>query len=161
MNNNSNSTADSATIQRQTNENNDISTPIISPLSVLTKEEVNKHRSMLLKMLFGISKIFFTLTYGLGYGGFTPGQTVQRLEDSLTHASDASPDADGRVRAGAEPGENFLYSGGGYALLQLVIEEVSGEPFNDYMQRAVLRYEPGRALTLEQTTAGWRLTALQ
>jgi|JI10StandDraft_1071094.scaffolds.fasta_scaffold11002_12 CubicO group peptidase (beta-lactamase class C family) len=78
------------------------------------------------------------LTDGLGYGGFTPGQTVQRLEDSLTHASDASPDADGRVRVGAEPGENFLYSGGGYALLQLVIEEVSGEPFNDYMQRAVL-----------------------
>ena len=78
------------------------------------------------------------LTDGLGYGGFTPGQTVQRLEDSLTHASDASPGADGRVRVGAEPGESFLYSGGGYALLQLVIEEVSGEPFNDYMRRAVL-----------------------
>ncbi|MBK6705908.1 MAG: serine hydrolase [Caulobacteraceae bacterium] len=84
------------------------------------------------------------LTDGLGYGGFAPGQTVQRLEDSLTHASDASPDADGRLRVGAEPGENFLYSGGGYALLQLVIEEVSGEPFNDYMQRAVLshRHDP-------------------
>ncbi|UPT62518.1 MAG: beta-lactamase family protein [Hyphomonadaceae bacterium JAD_PAG50586_4] len=78
------------------------------------------------------------LTDGLGYGGFTPGQTVQRLEDSLTHASDASPGADGRVRVGTEPGESFLYSGGGYALLQLVIEEVSGEPFNDYMRRAVL-----------------------
>jgi CubicO group peptidase (beta-lactamase class C family) len=78
------------------------------------------------------------LTDGLGFGGFTPGQTVQRLEDSLTHASDASPGADGRVRVGAEPGESFLYSGGGYALLQLVIEEVSGEPFNDYMRRAVL-----------------------
>ncbi len=78
------------------------------------------------------------LTDGLGYGGFAPGQAVQRLEDSLTHASDASPGADGRVRVGAEPGESFLYSGGGYALLQLVIEEVSGEPFNDYMRRAVL-----------------------
>lgn len=78
------------------------------------------------------------LTDGLGYGGFAPGQTVQRLEDSLTQASDASPNADGRVRVGAEPGESFLYSGGGYALLQLVIEEVSGKPFNDYMQHAVL-----------------------
>lgn len=78
------------------------------------------------------------LTDGLGYGGFAPNQTVQRLEDSLTHASDASPGADGRVRVGAEPGEGFIYSGGGYALLQLVIEEVSGEPFNDYMRRAVL-----------------------
>lgn len=78
------------------------------------------------------------LTDGLGYGGFATGQAVQRLEDSLTHASDASPGADGRVRVGMEPGESFLYSGGGYALLQLVIEEVSGEPFNDYMRRAVL-----------------------
>lgn len=78
------------------------------------------------------------LTDGLGYGGFAPGQTVQRLEDSLTRASDASFGADGRVRVGAEPGEGFLYSGGGYALLQLVIEEVSGEPFNDYMRKAVL-----------------------
>lgn len=78
------------------------------------------------------------LTDGLGYAGFAPGQAVQRLEDSLTHASDASPGADGRVRVGAEPGESFLYSGGGYALLQLVIEEVSGEPFNNYMRRAVL-----------------------
>ena len=78
------------------------------------------------------------LTDGLGYGGFTPGQTLQPLEGSLSHASDASPGADGRVRVGAEPGESFLYSGGGYALLQLVIEEVSGEPFNDYMRRAVL-----------------------
>ncbi|HCK84729.1 MAG TPA: serine hydrolase [Hyphomonadaceae bacterium] len=78
------------------------------------------------------------LTDGLGYGGFAPGEPVQALEDSLTQASDASPDADGRVRVGAAPGEAFLYSGGGYALLQLVIEEVSGEPFNDYMQHAVL-----------------------
>lgn len=78
------------------------------------------------------------LTDGLGYGGFGPGQTVQRLEDSLTHASDASPGKDGRVRVGTKPGERFAYSGGGYALLQLVIEEVSGEPFNDYMRREVL-----------------------
>jgi hypothetical protein len=78
------------------------------------------------------------LTDGLGYGGFGPGQSVQRLEDSLTRASDASPGHDGRVRVGTKPGERFQYSGGGYALLQLVIEEVSGEPFNDYMQREVL-----------------------
>jgi len=60
------------------------------------------------------------------------------LKNSLTHASDASPGADGRVRVGAAPGEDFKYSGGGYALLQLLIEEVSGQPFNAYMQRAVL-----------------------
>lgn len=45
------------------------------------------------------------------------------------------------------------------------IEALLGQPgaleFSSDMQRAVLRYEPGRALTLEQTPIGWRLTALQ
>jgi CubicO group peptidase (beta-lactamase class C family) len=75
---------------------------------------------------------------GLGYGGFAPGDTPQTLEQSLTQASDASPGAPGAVRVGAEPGARWDYSGGGYTLLQLLIEEVSGEPFNDYMSRAVL-----------------------
>jgi len=43
------------------------------------------------------------------------------------------------VRVGVEPGTEWRYSGGGYTLLQLLIEEVSGEPFNDYMRRAVLK----------------------
>ncbi|MDZ4762570.1 MAG: serine hydrolase domain-containing protein [Alphaproteobacteria bacterium] len=78
------------------------------------------------------------LTDGLGYGGFPPGEPIQPLVDSLTLAIDASPGADGRVRVGAPPGESFEYSGGGYALLQLLVEEVSGEPFSTYMKRAVL-----------------------
>lgn len=76
------------------------------------------------------------LTDGLGYAGFAPGVPVQPLEDSLTRAVDASPGADGRVRVGMEPG-SFEYSGGGYTLLQLIIEEVSGQTFNDYMKQAV------------------------
>ena len=76
------------------------------------------------------------LTDGLGYGGFAPGVPVQPLEASLTRAADASPGADGRVRVGMEPG-GFEYSGGGYTLLQLIVEEVSGQTFNDYMKEAV------------------------
>ena len=79
------------------------------------------------------------LTDGLGYGGFAPGTDVQTLEESLTLASDASPGADGRVRVGVEPGTEFLYSGGGYTLLQLVIEEVTGGTFESHMQQAVFR----------------------
>ncbi len=77
------------------------------------------------------------LTDGLGYAGFDPGGDVQTLEASLTHAADASPGADGRVRVGMEPGAGFKYSGGGYTLLQLLVEEVSGETFAGYMQRSV------------------------
>lgn len=80
------------------------------------------------------------LTDGLGYAGFAPGVTIQTLEESLTQAADASPGASGAVRVGAAPGSDWRYSGGGYTLLQLIIEEVSGEPFNDYMRRAV--FEP-------------------
>ena len=78
------------------------------------------------------------LTDGLGYLGFAPGRPVQTLEASLTRAADAAPGAGGSVRVGSEPGSGWRYSGGGYALLQLVIEEVTGEPFAAYMQRAVL-----------------------
>lgn len=79
------------------------------------------------------------LTDGLGYAGFAPGATIQNLEQSLTHAADASPGAAGAVRVGAEPGKDWRYSGGGYTLMQLIIEEASGEPFDTYMQRAVLQ----------------------
>jgi CubicO group peptidase (beta-lactamase class C family) len=78
------------------------------------------------------------LTDGLGYAGFKPGQPLQRLEDSLTRAADASPGAEGAVRVGIEPGSAFKYSGGGYTLLQLLIEEVSGQSFDAYMKTHVL-----------------------
>jgi CubicO group peptidase (beta-lactamase class C family) len=78
------------------------------------------------------------LTDGLGYAGFKPGQPLQRLEDSLTRAADASPGAEGAVRVGIKPGSAFKYSGGGYTLLQLLIEEVSGQSFDAYMKAHVL-----------------------
>jgi CubicO group peptidase (beta-lactamase class C family) len=78
------------------------------------------------------------LTDGLGYSGFKPGEPPQTLEESLARAADASPGHDGIVRVGVEPGTEFLYSGGGYTLLQLLIEEVSGQSFNRYMKASVL-----------------------
>ncbi len=79
------------------------------------------------------------LTDGLGYAGYAPGTDPQSLEESLTRTQDASPGADGRVRVGLEPGSEFKYSGGGYTLLQLLIEEVTGESFESYMQRAIFQ----------------------
>lgn len=79
------------------------------------------------------------LTDGLGYGGFPPGTDVQPLEASLDQAADAMAGADGRTRTRLEPGSEWRYSGGGYALLQLMIEEVSGQPFARYMAERVLQ----------------------
>lgn len=44
----------------------------------------------------------------------------------------------GPVEIILEPGSKWEYSGGGYGLLQLIIEEVSGQKFEDYMQMEVL-----------------------
>ena len=95
------------------------------------------------------------LTDGLGYLGFEPGQAVQPLAASLTRASDAMPGADGRVQVGIEPGTEWRYSGGGYALLQLLIEEVSGQPFATFMDQAVLNpLELNNSTFLEPEPAG-------
>ncbi len=80
------------------------------------------------------------ITDGLGYSGFEPGTRVQTLEESLTKASDADEGRSGAVRVGRKPGSGFKYSGGGYTLVQLVVEEVSDQTFASHMQHAV--FEP-------------------
>jgi CubicO group peptidase (beta-lactamase class C family) len=77
------------------------------------------------------------LTDGLGYSGFERSTQVQSIEQSLTKAADADEGISGEVRVGSKPGE-FKYSGGGYTLLQLLVEEVSGQSFASYMKENVL-----------------------
>jgi Beta-lactamase class C and other penicillin binding proteins len=74
---------------------------------------------------------------GLGYDGFATAEQRQSLEQSLTRAADASPDKSGTVVLTAEPGSGWHYSGGGYTILQLLIEEVSGQSFASYMEETV------------------------
>lgn len=78
------------------------------------------------------------LTDGLGYAGFAPGETVPSLVETLKRP-DADPGVNGTIAVGYEPGSEWRYSGGGYAILQLLIEEVSGESFEAFMQRVVFR----------------------
>jgi CubicO group peptidase (beta-lactamase class C family) len=78
------------------------------------------------------------LTDGLGFLGYPPGRKLPTIEQELTHAEDAQPGASGVVRVGAQPGQTWRYSGGGYLILQLLIEEVSHTSFNDFMRSAVL-----------------------
>jgi CubicO group peptidase (beta-lactamase class C family) len=80
------------------------------------------------------------LTDGLGYSGFEAATQVQSLEQSLTKASDADEGVSGAVSVGIKPGSEFKYSGGGYTLLQLLVEEVSDQSFASYMKESV--FEP-------------------
>jgi len=79
------------------------------------------------------------LTDGLGYSGFEEGVEAQSIEQSLTKASDADEGISGEVKVGAEPGAGFKYSGGGYTLLQLIVEEVSGQSFASYMKDNIFK----------------------
>ncbi len=82
----------------------------------------------------------------LGYDGFSPNETVQTIEESLTKASDTEY-SDGVAIVGYEPGSMYMYSGAGYTILQLLIEEISGKSFQEYMAEEVL--EP---LKMENST---------
>lgn len=69
-----------------------------------------------------------------GYPGFEPTRTLPSLEQSLSGNNGGAGD----VRIIQRPGSGYLYSGGGYTLLQLIIEEVTGRSFCDYMSEEIL-----------------------
>jgi CubicO group peptidase (beta-lactamase class C family) len=52
------------------------------------------------------------------------------------------------------PGRRWLYSGGGYSVLQLLVEELTGRPFPDVMQTEILD-----ALGMTASSFHWRRTA--
>ena len=67
--------------------------------------------------------------------GYLPGEKMLSLEESLSRSRGEW----GRLRVTEEPGTRFQYTNGSYAVLQLLIEDVTGEPFADYMQRAIFK----------------------
>lgn len=84
-----------------------------------------------------------------GYLGYEPGVALPSLGRELSVGPDAAERA-GAVRVIYPPGEAVHYSGGGYTLLQLLVEEVSNQSFADYMQQQVLA-----PLGMTQSTFHW------
>ena len=70
-----------------------------------------------------------------GYRGWGPDDLIPSLEQSLSGQTNGA----GAVKLEAAPGSKWSYSGGGYTLMQLLVEEASGRSFADYMRDAVLR----------------------
>jgi len=81
-----------------------------------------------------------------GYPGFWPPQELPTLEASL--AGDTNGGGD--VRLEAAPGTRWKYSGGGFTIAQLLLEETSGTSFAEYMRANVL--EP---LGMRHSAYGW------
>lgn len=70
-----------------------------------------------------------------GYPGIDPDSgALPSLEASLSGETNGAGD----VHVEFRPGTRWEYSGGGYTLLQLLVEERSGLPFTDYMAQTVL-----------------------
>jgi CubicO group peptidase (beta-lactamase class C family) len=76
---------------------------------------------------------------GFGFSGFLPGEPMQTLEESLTFPKDTNRGEAHGVIVAREPGTAMSYSSAGYTVLQLLIEEVTGLRFADYMKEAVLQ----------------------
>lgn len=89
-----------------------------------------------------------------GYTGFLPGESIQSLEESLTLTKDSTSGKPRGVTVAREPGQNWLYSGGGYTVLQLLIEEVTQQSFSDYMEKAILK-----PLGMEKSSFDWEAIA--
>tara|TARA_R110001632_G_scaffold92043_9_gene196945 strand:+ start:4911 stop:6170 length:1260 start_codon:yes stop_codon:yes gene_type:complete len=115
----------------------DLDTPVDEYLTrwQLPKSEFDNKKVTIRKLLSHSSG----LVDDLGYEGFSKDERVQTIEESLTKAADA-PYSDGVAIVGYEPGSTYMYSGAAYTLLQMVIEEVSGQSFQEYMTEAV--FEP-------------------
>lgn len=71
---------------------------------------------------------------GLGFGDYRLDETLPTLEEELSMPRASSGDPV-RIEVSITPGSEWRYSGGGYLLLELVIEEVTGMRFEQYMQQ--------------------------
>ncbi|REC62526.1 hypothetical protein DRF65_10580 [Chryseobacterium pennae] len=82
-----------------------------------------------------------------GYGGSEQGTKLLSLEESLFGKTKRNGES---VRLISEPGTKWEYSGGGYTLAQLMLEERTKEKFADYMKKNVFK-----PLGLDHTTYEW------
>lgn len=77
------------------------------------------------------------LTDGLGFGDYRLDEQLPTLEQALRvpRASTGQPTA---IAVGYDPGSRWQYSGGGFLILQLLVEEVSRQSFATFMRESVL-----------------------
>ena len=68
----------------------------------------------------------------LGFGDYDSEEEIPTLVQSLSNPR-ASDNRLVEITVGIEPGSAWRYSGGGYLILQLLIEEVTGSVFREYM----------------------------
>ncbi len=79
------------------------------------------------------------LTDGLGFGDYRPDEALPTLEEALAAPRASTGRLAAPIAVGIEPGTQFRYSGGGYLLLELLVEELSGDRFETFVNRQILQ----------------------
>jgi CubicO group peptidase (beta-lactamase class C family) len=82
-----------------------------------------------------------------GFPGYVAGRPVPTTVQILNGAPPSNTPA---VRSFEAPGGRYAYSGGGYTVAQLLIEEAAGKPYPDVLQALVLRPAGMRQSTFAQ-----------
>ncbi len=68
-----------------------------------------------------------------GFPGYDKGDTIPTVVEVLDGVGNTDS-----VRVYKEPGESWMYSGGGYTIMQLMITDIEGQSFPEIMQANVL-----------------------
>ena len=71
-----------------------------------------------------------------GFGGYLPGKPLPTTVQILNGEKPANSP---RIRSVFEPGLRFEYSGGGIIIAQQVVMDITGKPYAEYMEQAVLK----------------------
>ncbi|HEY7640552.1 MAG TPA: serine hydrolase domain-containing protein [Steroidobacteraceae bacterium] len=71
-----------------------------------------------------------------GFAGYRTGERLPTLVDVLNGVAPANNPP---IRVGSAPGSNWSYSGGGYEVMQQLVEDVTKQPFAQLMAERVLR----------------------
>jgi len=70
-----------------------------------------------------------------GFGGYAPGEKIPAVTQILDGKKPANSAA---VRSQAEPGLRSVYSGGGTTISQMIVQDITKQPYAVYMQQQVL-----------------------
>ena len=85
-----------------------------------------------------------TVSGFMGYAADEPVPTLAQILDGLAPAN-SDP-----IRVDTVPGTQWRYSGGGFTVLQQLLMDVTGKPFPEFMQEAVLQKLGMKHSTFEQ-----------
>lgn len=75
------------------------------------------------------------LTDGNGFPGYQTGAPLPTLLEILNGSAKVNSKP---ITVGMKPGSFFQYSGGGYEILELLIEDVTGQAFSKFMMETIL-----------------------